>query len=85
MPFTDDVNFEYCPGIEYRNITLKIFDLNGRLRVELNNLPSGTGVNSLKWRCSDLPGGNYVYKLTGEDYSGTESLIFTGRLIKLGE
>ena len=55
MPFADEVNFEYYLDKDYRNITLKVFDLNGKLRVELNNLPSGNGVNSVQWRCTDLP------------------------------
>ena len=83
MPFADAVNFEYFLDNEYRNLVLKIFDLNGRLRVELNSLPPGKGLNSVQWRCTDLPGGNYVYKLTGTDSSGTETQIFNGRLTKI--
>ena len=83
MPFADDVNFEYFLDKEYRSITLKVFDLTGRLCLELNNLPSGNGINSVQWRCTDLPGGNYVYKLMGDENSGTEAVIFTGRLTKL--
>ena len=65
MPFADDVNFEYTLDKEYRNVTLKIFDLKGNLRLEINNLPSGNGVNSVQWRSTDLPAGNYIYKVTG--------------------
>ena len=65
MPFADDVNFEYTLDKDYRNITLKVFDLNGKLRLELNNLPSGNGVNSVQWRSTDLPAGNYIYKVSG--------------------
>jgi hypothetical protein len=83
MPFTDDVNFEYYLDKDFGRITLKIFDLNGRLWVDLNDLPSGIGVNSLQWRCTDMPGGNYIYNLTGKEETGTDALLFSGRLTKL--
>jgi hypothetical protein len=83
MPFSDDVNFEYTLDKDYTYISLKVFDLNGKLRLELNNLPSGNGVNSVQWRSTDLPAGNYIYKVSGKDVSGTEGVIFTGRLTKL--
>jgi hypothetical protein len=85
VPFTDDVHFEYFLPEAYRNIALKVFDLNGRLRLEMDNLPCGAGINSIQWRCSDLPQGNYIYKLSGEDFTGTGSVLFTGRLTKTGE
>jgi hypothetical protein len=82
MPFADDVNFEYTLDKEYSNVTLKVFDLNGNLRFELENLPSGDGVNSVQWRNSDMPAGNYIYKVSGHENAGAPVVIFTGRLTK---
>jgi hypothetical protein len=83
MPFADDVNFAYCLDKSYRKITLKVFDMNGRLWEELSNLPAENGLNSVQWRSTGMPGGNYVYRLIGEENSGAEKLLFTGRLTKL--
>ncbi len=83
MPFADAVNFEYALDQEYRDVVLRIFDLNGKLRAEFSSLPSGAGVNSVQWRCTDLPGGSYVYRVMGRNSSGTEELLFTGQLTKI--
>jgi|WetSurSiteA1Bulk_404760.scaffolds.fasta_scaffold01078_4 hypothetical protein len=83
MPFTDDVNFEYFLDKGYRSIALKVYDLNGRQWVELNNLPSGSGTNSVQWRNTSMPCGNYIYRLLGEDSTGIEEILFTGRLTKV--
>ncbi len=83
VPFADEVHFEYMLNKEYRNITLKVLDLSGRLWMELNNCPAENGLNSLTWRNSAMPDGNYIYRLTGMDNSGSETLLFTGRLTKV--
>jgi hypothetical protein len=36
MPFSDDVNFRYTLLKEYNNITLRVYDLEGKLWVELS-------------------------------------------------
>jgi hypothetical protein len=82
MPFTDDVHFEYYLDKKYRNITLRIFDLNGRLRMEFKNCPSDNGINSIQWRSTDIPGGNYIYKLIGEETAGSAKNLFTGQLTR---
>ncbi len=83
LPFSDDVNFKYFLNEEYRDITLKVYDLEGRLWVELNDWPSDNGMNSVQWRNTDMPDGNYIYWITGKETSGSETLIFTGQLTKL--
>jgi hypothetical protein len=85
MPFADDVNFEYLLDKEYRSVTLKVFDLSGKLWMELGNCPSEDGINSLQWRNTGMPQGNYVYRMTGQDASGSETLLFTGRLTKVSQ
>jgi hypothetical protein len=83
VPFADEVHFEYMLNKEYRNITLKVLDLSGRLWMELSNCPAENGLNSLTWRNSAMPDGNYIYRLTGTDNSESETLLFTGRLTKV--
>ena len=83
MPFADDVNFKYFLDKEYRSVTLKVFDLTGRLWVELDNLPSDNSINSVQWRSTSMPGGSYIYKVTGREGSGGETLLFTGRITKV--
>jgi hypothetical protein len=83
MPFSDEVNFAYSLEKEYGSISLRVYDLNGRLWVELDNCPSAAGTNSLIWRSTDMPVGNYIYKLTGKEVVGAETLLYTGRLTKV--
>ncbi len=83
MPFADDVNFKYLLNKKYATITLKIYDMNGRLWVNMDHCPADAGMNSLQWRNTDMPDGNYIYKLTGKENAGTETIIFNGRLTKL--
>jgi hypothetical protein len=83
MPFTDDLHFEYFLDKTYNNISLKVYDLNGRLWMELNSCPSNQGINSIQWRNSDMPQGNYIYKLVGEEISGSARVLFTGQLTRL--
>lgn len=82
MPFSDEVNFDYNLEKEYGNLSLKVFDFSGRLRVELSHCPAATGSNHLVWRSTDLPAGNYIYKMTGSE-GGSEKLLFTGRITKV--
>jgi hypothetical protein len=83
MPFADEVNFNYFLDREYSNVTLQVFDLSGKLWMELGNCPSDNGSNHVTWRNTGMPEGNYVYKLTGEGVSGPETVLFTGRLTKM--
>ena len=83
MPFADEVKFEYLLDKDYRNVTVKVFDLSGKLWVELSNCPSDNGPNYVTWRNTSMPAGNYIYKLTGEGVSGSETLLFTGRMTKV--
>jgi hypothetical protein len=83
MPFADEVNFNYFLDREYSNVTLKVFDLSGKLWLELGNCPSDNGSNHVTWRNTSMPEGNYIFKLTGEGVSGPKTVLFTGRLTKL--
>jgi hypothetical protein len=82
IPFSDEVNFDYNLEKAYGNLSLKVFDLSGRLRVELSHCPAALGSNHLVWRSTDLPAGNYIYRITGID-GGSEKLLFTGRITKV--
>ncbi len=85
VPFTDEVNFEYALNMEYQHVTLHVFDLSGKLWMEIRNCPGEQGTNSLSWRNSAMPQGNYIYSITGTEPAGKETLLFTGRIIKAGE
>lgn len=82
VPFDDEVNFAYTLDKAYSSISLKVYDLNGVFRAEVEYCPSNAGTNSVTWRNADLPAGNYIYKMTGKE-GGSEKLLFTGRITKV--
>jgi hypothetical protein len=82
-PFVDDVNFEYSLDKDYITITINVFDLKGRQWLELKDCPATAGINTIKWRCTDMPEGSYIYQLTGENMNGASTVLFTGQIIKL--
>jgi hypothetical protein len=84
-PFVDDVNFEYSLDKSYASMSVKVFDIKGRMCIEIKDCPAVQGVNSVRWRSSDLPAGTYIYQLSGHEPGGTETTLFTGQLIKLSQ
>lgn len=83
VPFDDEVTFAYTLDKAYSSISLKVYDLNGVFRAEVEYCPSNAGYNSVTWRNTDLPAGNYLYRMTGKDAAGAEKMLFTGRLSKV--
>jgi hypothetical protein len=84
MPFTDEVNLSYSLEKNYKNVSVQIFDLSGKLWMQIGNCPGNSGENKVVLRNSSMPAGNYIYKLTGNEISGMKTLLFTGRLVKAG-
>ncbi len=85
VPFNDEVNFEYALGMKYQQVALQVFDMTGKLWTEIRNCPAEMGLNQLSWRNSSMPQGNYIYKITGTETAGKQTLLYTGRIIKSGE
>jgi hypothetical protein len=83
MPFADDVNFEYQLDKAYSTITIKVFDLKGQLWMEMKNCPASQGTNTIQWRNTEMPYGNYIYQVTGESNGSSTKLLFTGKIVKL--
>ena len=56
------------------NISLKIYDISGRLVTTLVNDAKAAGAHSVVWNGTDynnntVSNGLYIYKLTSEDYN----------------
>jgi hypothetical protein len=85
IPYKDEVHFEYTLKTEYQQVTMQVFDLSGKLWMEIRNCPGDYGINRLSWRNSTMPQGNYVYRITGIEPAERESLLYTGRITKAGE
>jgi len=84
-PFTDDVNFEYTLDKTFGSATIRVFDMKGRIMMEVKDCPASAGKNSVQWRSTDMPAGTYVYQLSGNDAGSSESMLFTGQLVKLAQ
>lgn len=73
-PFNPSTTFSYQLKItSYVNI--KIFDMGGREIKSLINKRQTPGNYMIKWDASNIPSGNYFYKLTAGDYSETKSMV----------
>jgi hypothetical protein len=83
MPFDDDVNFKYALDKDYKAITLEVFDVSGKIWMEMNDCPAENGINNLQWRNTSMPAGNYLYRITGKTMDGVETTLFTGRIVKI--
>ena len=56
-------------------VTLKVYDLKGRVIETLVNELKVGGMYDIIWNVDDLPGGIYIYRLKTEDYVTTKKLI----------
>jgi hypothetical protein len=72
-PFNDETNIAYTLA-EAGNVTLKVYDICGRLVVTLLEGYEDTGPHLVTWDATDVSSGVYFYKLTCGDYSATKKM-----------
>lgn len=56
-------------------VTLKVYDVLGRVLETLANRPEGVGVHSVTFSAGNLPSGVYLYRLQAGGYSETMKLV----------
>ncbi|MBQ4804532.1 tail fiber domain-containing protein [Aquimarina sp. MMG015] len=75
-PFKNDTFIKYSIPINSRNTSLYIFNLNGNLLLEFNNLKGGN--KYIKINGGDLQAGLYIYKLISDGKEiGTKKMILS--------
>jgi hypothetical protein len=83
VPFTDVVNFRYSLKEKYSNLSIIIYDMDGKALV-VTDCPANEGVNSMVWRNSDLKNGNYLYQMIGcKGNTGKHEILFDGKIVKV--
>lgn len=72
-PCNPSTTISYVLPVEVK-VSLKIFDISGRLVVTLVDGPQTAGAHHARWN-SNVPTGTYFYILSGGEYSETKKLI----------
>lgn len=72
-PFNDETNIAYTLA-EAGNVTLKVYDICGRLVVILLEGYEDAGPHLVTWEATDVSSGVYFYKLTCGDYSAAKKM-----------
>ncbi|MBU1652450.1 T9SS type A sorting domain-containing protein, partial [bacterium] len=73
-PFNPSTTIEYqmsSPGI----VTLKVFDIEGRLITEINEGQKGAGKHLVEFQANILASGVYIYRLEVEDLSVSNKMV----------
>ena len=69
---TTSISFELY---EAANVALSIFDVNGRVVVNLNEGFKSAGLHKIKWRAEGFANGVYFAWLSGDGFSHTMKLL----------
>jgi hypothetical protein len=72
-PFNAETNISFSLA-EAGNVTLKVYDITGRLVATLVNGYQEAGEHVVSWDASSVSSGVYFYKLATADYSATKSM-----------
>ena len=72
-PFNAETNIAYTLA-GGGNVTLKVYDITGRLVVTLVDGYEDAGPHLVTWDASDVCSGVYLYKLSAGDYSFTKKM-----------
>ncbi len=77
-----DVTLGYTLPVEVKDLTIKIFDQNGKLVRTVENASKNTGDQRFKWDFTDdngnkLPQGNYSFEVSAKDFKGEDLTIPT--------
>ena len=78
-PFYQETEIRYAIPVK-SEVSLKVYDLTGRLVRTLVQEEVGTGVHAARWDGRDeadspVPGGVYLYRLAAGDFAGTRKVI----------
>ena len=57
------------------NVTIKIFDITGKLVSELLNSELEAGSHNIDWNASDYPSGVYFYKITAGNFTSVKKMM----------
>ena len=81
-PFNPTTTIEYSiptevksEKAEVRNVTLKVYDILGRVVATLLNEKQAPGNYNVTWNASSLPSGIYFYKLSADNYIETKKMM----------
>jgi hypothetical protein len=72
-PFNAETNISFSLA-EAGNVTLKVYDITGRLVTTLVDGQMDAGEHVVSWDASSVSSGVYFYKLATADYSATKSM-----------
>jgi hypothetical protein len=61
-PFTQEINFSFALAAD-KNVTIDIYDMQGKIVIQLTNKPYKAGNHVIKWNSADAPSGLYIVKL----------------------
>lgn len=73
-PFNPVTNINYQVN-ETSNISINIYDINGKFVDELFNGYLNAGMHSIEWNASGLASGTYILKINNENYMSTQKLV----------
>jgi len=73
-PFNPQTNISYELRVT-SYVTVQIFDITGKLIINLVNKKQNAGKHVIIWDASAYPSGVYLYKLEVDNYSLTKKLV----------
>ena len=73
-PFNPVTNINYQVN-ETSNISINIYDINGKFVEELFNGYLNVGMHSIEWNASDIASGTYILQINNENYMSTQKLV----------
>ena len=78
-PFSNTTNISFSIA-QSAKVSLKVFDMNGRLVTTLANEQMQSGSHEIKWNVSDangksIPSGIYLLRMEAGNYSETKKLL----------
>ena len=75
-PFNPSTNIKIDVPVHQGSISLKIYNLTGRLIQTLFKGSLNPGTYSYQFNSNNLPSGVYFYKLVSDGYSETKKMVF---------
>jgi hypothetical protein len=81
-PMRDETMISYVLPREVTDITLTIYNLDGREIGRIENPPGEIGLHNIRWRDTQLSAGTYIYTFRGRDDLGIVK-TYSGRVVKL--
>jgi hypothetical protein len=80
-PFVENVRFAYSLKVNASEISIDIYSAKGQKIIKFTNCPLNVGTHTIDWAPSNLPAGNYIYKLSIKTSEG-KKIEVPGILIK---